>query len=60
MAKRLFDKFEEYFHDELKSSPTYTAAFNQASKKFEQQHGFQAYDSYDPFRKNRERRLKKR
>lgn len=57
MAKRtLIDAFNDDFVREIKQARNYPEAYEKATEKFEQQHGFTAFESYDSFRKKKERK----
>lgn len=57
MAKRsLLEVFNDDFFREVKLSKNYPEAFEKATEKFETQHGFVAFNSYDSFRKKKDRR----
>ena len=59
MAKRsLIDAFNDDFVREIKQARNYPEAYERATEKFERDHGFTAFDSYDSFRKKRDRRRK--
>jgi hypothetical protein len=61
MAKRLLiDAFNDDFVRELKQARNYPEAYEKATERFEEQHGFVAFESYDSFRKKKERKLKRR
>jgi hypothetical protein len=56
MAKRnIIDAFDDYFTKELKAVRRNEDAYDRATAKFEQQHQFTAFDSYDSFRLKKKR-----
>lgn len=60
MAKRsLIEVFNDDFVREITQARNYPEAYEIASEKFERQHGFAAFDSYDSFRLKKTRRLRK-
>lgn len=59
MGRTLFDAFSEEFLKEAKNAKSYPEAFNKASDKFRMAHGFDAFNSYDSFRKRNERKRKR-
>lgn len=59
MAKSVFDAFSEEFFSELKGAKSSPAAFEAATKKFEDKYNLQAFASYDSFRKRNERKRRK-
>jgi len=50
MAKTLFSVFDEDFVREIKQARNYPEAYEKASQKFEERHGFTAFNSYETFR----------
>lgn len=59
MAKRnIVDAFDDYFTRELKSVARNQDAYHKAAEKFEKEHLFTAFDSYDSFRLKKSRRRK--
>jgi hypothetical protein len=60
MRRTLLDVFNDDFARELNQARNYPDAYEKATEKFEQQHGFTAFDSYDSFRKKKERKSKRR
>ena len=56
MAKTAFEAFNEDFFRELKQARNQTEAYERATNKFEQQHGFVAVTSFDSYRKRRDRK----
>jgi hypothetical protein len=58
MAKNLLQAFDEDFIREMKQARSNPEAYERATQKFEQQHGFTAFNSYDSFRKKKKRGLK--
>lgn len=58
MSKTLLQLFDEDFTNELKEVRKNFDAYERATKKFEQQHGFVPFESYDSFRKKKERKRK--
>lgn len=59
MAKTLLQKFDEDFLKELRDVRRNLDAYERATQKFEDEHGFIAFDSYDSFRKKKARNRKK-
>jgi hypothetical protein len=59
MARTLLDAFNEDFAREIRQARNHPEAYERATRKFEDQHGFTAFDSYDSFRKKKERRSKR-
>lgn len=59
MAKSVFDAFSEEFFRELKEARSNPAAFEAATKKFEDKYKLEAFTSYDSFRKRNERKRRK-
>lgn len=55
MAKTLLQVFDEKFTRELPKSKNYPEAYEKASEKFEQEHGFTPFNSYETFRKKKRR-----
>lgn len=53
MAKRLIDVFRDDFLSEIKTSKNYPEAFEKANAKFEERHGFTAFNSYETFRRKK-------
>jgi hypothetical protein len=53
MAKTLFDVFYEDFAKEIRQAKNYPEAFEKASTKFEDRHGFAAFNSYETFRRRK-------
>jgi len=60
MARTLLDVFTDDFIREIKQARRYPDAFEMANEKFEKQHGFIAFDSYDSFRMKKSRNKKSR
>lgn len=58
MAKSVFEAFSEEFFRELRQARSNPAAYDAATKKFEEKYNLQAFPSYDSFRKRNERRRK--
>jgi len=58
MAKTLFSVFDEDFVREIKQARNYPEAYERANQKFEERHGFQAFNSYETFR-SRKRKAKR-
>jgi len=57
MAKRsLIEAFNEDFIREINQARNYPEAYERATEKFEERHGFIAFESYDSFRKKKERK----
>ncbi len=60
MAKKtLLEVFDDNFSREMKGAKTNVEAYDRAMQKFEDEHGFSAFPSYDSFRKAKERQRKK-
>lgn len=60
MAKRrLIDVFDEDFARELRQATNNPEAFDRATEKFEREHGFVPFESYDSFRNKKLRSRKK-
>ncbi len=57
--RTLLDAFSEDFSREIQQARNYPEAYERATQKFESDHGFSAFDSYDSFRKKVERKRKK-
>lgn len=55
MAKTLFQVFEENFVKEIRQARNYPEAYERASERFEEQHGFTAFNSYETFRKKKKK-----
>lgn len=53
MAKKMIDAFREEFFEQVRTSKNYPEAFEKANKRFEERHGFQAFNTYDNFRKRK-------
>jgi hypothetical protein len=61
MAKKtLIEAFDEDFTKEIKNARTHAEAYDRAMQKFEDDHGFTPFPSYDSFRKAKERSRKKK
>lgn len=58
VKKSLLQAFDDDFIRELKQARNYPEAFEVATQKFETQHGFVAFESYDSFR-NKKRRARR-
>jgi predicted esterase YcpF (UPF0227 family) len=56
MRRTLLDAFADEFSKEIKNARNYPEAYERASEKFESNHGFQAFESYESFRKKKDRR----
>ena len=56
MAKTLFEVFNEDFSKEIKKARNYPEAYEKATEKFELNHGFTPFNSYETFRKRKARR----
>jgi len=56
MRKTLLQAFDEDFIREVKKARNHPEAFEKASEEFEKKHDFVAFDSYESFRKKKERR----
>jgi len=60
MAKKtLLDVFDEDFAREIRQARNNPEAYEKATEKFERDHGFVPFESYDVFRKKKERKRKK-
>lgn len=59
MARTLLDAFNDDFAKEIRQARNYPEAYERASRRFEQDHGFTAFESYDSFRKKKERRKRR-
>jgi len=59
MAKTVFEAFSEEFFRELKEARSNPAAYDAATRKFEEKYDLKAFNSYDSFRKRNERKLRK-
>lgn len=55
MAKTLFEAFYEDFAKEVRQSKNYPEAYEKASQKFENRHGFTAFNSYETFRRKKKK-----
>lgn len=55
MAKTLFEAFYEDFAKEVRHSRNYPEAFEKASEKFKDRHGFPAFNSYETFRRKKKK-----
>ncbi len=53
--RKLIDAFVDDFYQELKQARTNPDAFERASAKFENRHGFTDFDDYDQFRRKKKR-----
>jgi hypothetical protein len=60
MAKSLFEVFNEDFVREIREARRYPEALYKASEKFEKQHGFEPFPSYEAFQKKRYRSRKRK
>lgn len=58
MKRSLLDVFDDAFAREIKQARNHPEAYERATQKFEQEHGFTAFDGYDSFRKKKSRRRK--
>lgn len=54
--RSLLDAFDDEFTTQLKRARTNPEAYEKAAERFEQLHGFTAFDSYDSFRKKKGRK----
>lgn len=59
MAKTLLQKFDEDFLKELRQVRRNPDAYERATQKWEDEHGFTPFDSYDSFRMKKQRKRKK-
>lgn len=55
MAKTLFETFYDEFSKEVRQSKNYPEAFEKASAKFQDKHGFPAFNSYETFRRRKKK-----
>jgi hypothetical protein len=60
MAKTLLQKFDEDFVRELRAVRRNPDAFERATQKWEDEHGFTPFESYDSFRRKKEWDRKKK
>jgi hypothetical protein len=56
MAKTLFEVFYDEFAKEIRQAKNYPEAYEKASSKFEERHGFTPYNSYETFRRKKKAR----
>jgi hypothetical protein len=56
MAKTLYEVFSEDFAREIRQARNYPEAYEKATQKFEEQHGFTAFNSYETFRRKKKPR----
>jgi len=56
MAKTLFEVFNEDFIREIRQARNNPEAYEKATEKFEQRHGFIAFNSYETFRRKKKPR----
>jgi hypothetical protein len=57
MAKRtIVEAFDDYFTRELKAVRRNEDAYDRATEKFEREHKFTAFNSYDSFRLKKKRK----
>ena len=59
MAKTLLQKFDEDFLREIKQSRSNPDAYERITQRYEEQYGFTPFESYDSFRKKKQRLRKK-
>jgi len=55
MAKTLFEVFNEDFSKEIKKARNYPEAYEKATEKFELNHGFTPFNSYETFRRKKKK-----
>lgn len=55
MAKSLIQAFNDEFTKQLSGAKNYQEAYDKASDEFKKKHDFEAFGSYDSFRKKRDR-----
>lgn len=60
MAKSMLDILDDYFYKELKQARTNPKAYEAATDKFEQDHGFDPGLSYRAYRSRKDRKKKSR
>lgn len=60
MAKSLVEVIDDYFLKELRQARSNPKAYEAATEKFEQDHGFEVPYTYDNFRMKKSRKNKKR
>lgn len=58
MSKSMLQKFDEDFLRELRGVRRNADAFELANQKWQDEHGFVAFESYDSFRKKKARKRK--
>lgn len=58
MSKGLIKAFNDEFTRHLSGAKNYPEAYEKASEDFKTKHGFEAFGSYDSFRKKRDRSKK--
>lgn len=58
MGRSLLDVFNEDFIREIREARKYPDAFYRANEKFADKHGFEAFPSYEAFKKKRYRKRK--
>lgn len=58
MAKTLLQKFDEDFVRELREVRRNPDAYERATQKWESEYGFTPFESYDSFRKKKQRKRK--
>jgi hypothetical protein len=59
MARSLLEVFNDDFAKEIKQARNYPEAYERATQKFEQRHGFEAFESYESFRLKKSRGRKR-
>lgn len=60
MAKKsMLEAFDDDFAREIMQARNHPEAYEKATEKFEQQHGFTAFESYDSFRAKKARKRKR-
>lgn len=57
--RTLFDAFNEVFEEEMQRKKSKEMAFNAADEKFNRDHGFRGYSSYESFHVVRTRKSKR-
>jgi hypothetical protein len=60
MKKSFIDALDDYFAKELKQARSNEAAYDAATQRFEEDHGFTVPYSYGSFRRKKERKKKTR
>lgn len=60
MKRTLLDVFDVEFTTELRQVRRNEEAYDKATARFEEQHGFTPFDNYDSFRKKKQYKRKRR